>query len=143
VTLRQPPPIQNAMIDESGVATLPWVLFFNGVYSGDNGTDWTPAFTSLTETGTATFTGKYYKINDIVTYFTAVITPGTNTSSVAGTTYINNFPLSILSDGTCFAVAGNAAAGPGAAIRSSGRIYTPAWTSVTVPVTVSGLILAR
>lgn len=101
----QPPPIQHPVIDEGSLATLPWILFFNQVFSGDTGTDWTPSFTSLTETGTPTITGRYYKFGALV-YFYVLVTPATDTSATAGTTYINNFPLDVTSDGACFAVSG-------------------------------------
>lgn len=143
----QPPPIYDPIskIDEQGKTDgkigLPWILFFNQVFSGDAGTAWTPAFTSLTVTGTPTFTGTLYKISSSLIFFTAVITPATNTSSTAQTTYINNFPLTIRKDGGCLAV-GNSSGGVGMAVASTKRIYTPAWTNVTTPVTISGLIEA-
>ena len=86
--------------------------------------------------------GKYFRISGKLIYFNVVITPATNTSSVAGTTYINNFPLTIAADGACHAVAGNTGSTAGMAVASTNRIYTPDWTLVTNPVTVTGFLEA-
>ena len=137
----QPPPIYQPIVDANGKVTLPWILFFSQLFGGDAGTPWTPAFTGLTVSGTPTFSGTLYKISNNLIFFTAVIKPGTNTSSVAGTTYINNFPLQINKDGACEAVAANSGA-VGMAVAATQRIYTPAWTTVTSPVTVTGLLEA-
>lgn len=98
--------------------------------------------TGLTTVGTPSFAGAIYKISSTLVYFRAVITPATNTSSVAGTTYIDNFPLTINHDGACFAVANNTGANAGMAAAGTGRIYTPAWTTVASPVTVTGILEA-
>lgn len=138
----QPPPIINPVIDDGGIATLPWILFFNQIFSGDTGTVWTPTFTNLTEVGTATITGRYYKIGSLV-YFSIVVTPSTSTSATAGTTYVNNFPLDVTIDGACFAVSGLVGGNVGMVEASTNRIYVPAWSAVTVPLTVVGLVEAR
>lgn len=138
----QPPPIQHQVIDEGGLLTLPYILFFNQIFGGDTGTDWTPTFTSLTQTGTPTITGRYYKIGALV-YFYVVVTPATDTTATAGTTYINNFPLDVTSDGACLAVSGLLGGSVGMVEASTNRIYVPAWSAVTVPLTVVGLVVAR
>lgn len=135
----RPPPTTQPMVDKDGVVTLPWLSHFFGSYQGDVGASWTPTFTSLTETGTPTITGRYYRISRRLVYFSVLIVPGTNTSAVAGTTYINNFPLTFTGDGIVFAVSGALGDGPGHIVASSNRIYVPAWTSVTVPLTVIGM----
>jgi len=139
----QPPPITNPVVDENQVATMPWVLFYNQLFTGDAGTSWTPTFTSLTETGTATITGRYYKLSQYLCYFNVTVTPATDTSAVAGTTYINNFPLTASANGICFAVSGNLGTNSGMVVASNNRIYVPTWTAVTVPVTVIGLVEAN
>lgn len=111
------------------------------MFGGDTGTTWTPAFTGLTISGTPTFTGTLYRLSSTLVFFTAVITPATNTSSVAGTTYINNFPLTIRHDGGVLAAASNTA-GAGMAVASNQRIYTPVWTTIATPVTISGVLEA-
>jgi hypothetical protein len=138
------PPTYAPMADKSGIVSLPWLLFFNSLFTGDTGTEWTPSFVALTETGTATLTGKYFRLGGKLVYFRAIVTPATDTSAVAGTTYIDNFPLAIDADGQC--LASSAAAGSteaGAVVASSGRIYVPAWTLIATPVTITGLIEAH
>ncbi len=138
-----PPPIQQALVDEQGTPTLPWVMFFNETYLGDTGTAWNPNFVNLSTTGTPTITGRYYKLSSSLVYFSVLITPATDTSSTAGTTYIDNFPLNVRGDGICFAVSGGLGTNSGHVIASSKRIYTPTWTSVTVPLTVIGMMEAQ
>lgn len=139
----QPPPITNPVVDENKVATMPWILFYNQIFTGDAGASWTPTFTNLTETGTATITGRYYKLSQYLCYFNVTITPATNTSAVAGTTYINNFPLTASANGICFAVSGNLGTNSGMVVAGNNRIYVPTWTTVTVPLTVIGLVEAN
>lgn len=138
----QPPPIQDQMIDDTGIATLRWILFFNQVFTGDTGVEWTPTFTSLTTTGTPTITGRYYKIGPLV-YFWVLVTPATDSTATAGTTYINNFPLEVTTDGACAAVSGLLGGTLGMIDAATNRIYVPGWTTVTVPLTVVGLATAR
>lgn len=138
------PPINEPILDNKGNLNLSWLMFFNQISIGDTGTEWTPAFTSLAETGTATFSGIYYKISQRLTYFRSVVTPATDTSSTAGTTYINNFPLTINANGQCLASSGTAGSvTAGSVVASSNRIYVPGWSAITVPVTITGLIEAR
>lgn len=136
-----PPPLYHPMIDKNGAVTAPWIIYFGGLSSGDQGTKWTPNFINLTAVGgTPKFSGLYYKIGSLLTYFTAIVTPITNTSATAGTTYINNFPGIISADGACDAVYGSVGLGNGIAQSSSSRIYVPTWTTIAVPVTISGFI---
>lgn len=135
----QPPPIQEQVIDEGGILTLPWILFMNNLFTGDRGTDFTPVFTNLTTVGTPTLTGRYIKIGQSLAYFWLKIVPSTSTTAVAGTTYINNFPLTFLSDGICFAVSGLLGSTSGHITSADNRIYVPAWSAVTVPLTIVGI----
>lgn len=138
-----PPPTYNPLIeDQSGNASLRWILFFNSIYTGDTGTDWTPTFTNLTTVGTPTITGRYFRISQNLVYFSVVITPATSTTATAGTTYIDNFPLDITTDGACLAVSGGAGTPAGQCVASNNRIYVPAWSAVTVPLTIIGLVEA-
>jgi hypothetical protein len=139
----QPPPIQEQLTDDQQALTMPWILFFNQNFTGDLGTSWTPTFTSLTETGTPTITGRYYQISQALCYFNVTITPATDTTATAGTTYINNFPLTASSNGICFAVSGNLGSNSGMVVASNNRIYVPAWTAVTVPLTIIGIVEAN
>lgn len=137
------PPIYQQLGDEGGKATIPWVLFFNGVYEGDAGNDWTPTFQNLTQVGTPTITGRYYQINQNMCYFWIRVVPGTSTTSTAGTTYINNFPITFAQDGACLAVSGLLGANAGMIDAATNRIYPPGWSAVTVPVTIVGINVAR
>lgn len=140
----QPPPIYEKLTGEDRKALLPWVLFFNQMFNGDSGTDWTPTFVNLTEVGgAATITGRFYKISQYISYFRATVTPVTNTSAVAESTYISNYPLTFSGDGICFAVRGGAGSNAGHIISSTNRIYVPAWTTVTSPIHIIGIGEAR
>lgn len=138
-----PPPTYEIMIEKDGKARLPWLLFFEQIFRGDSGTAWTPAFTNLTTVGAApTITGRVYQIGRSLAYFSVRIVPGTNTSAVAGSTYINNFPLRLNADGACQAVSGLLGTVDGMCDRTTNRIYPPAWTTVTVPLTITGTVEA-
>ncbi len=139
----QPPPIQEQLANNLGVATLPWILFFNQLFEGDTGINWTPTFTDLTTVGTPTITGRVYRLSRRICFFRVTITPGTSTTSTAGTTYINNFPLTFANDGICFAVSGGNGSNSGHVVASNNRIFVPAWTAVTVPLTVVGMAEVR
>lgn len=137
------PPTGHPIVDNNdGYATDLWLLFFNSVYEGDAGKDWTPEYTSLTEVGAATHAGRYFRITKRLCFFYATIVPGTSVSATAGTTYINNFPLQFNVDGIVFAVTGGLGDGPGHIVASSNRIYIPALSAVTAPVTILGFGLA-
>ncbi len=138
-----PPPIYERLNDSAGKSTIPWVLFFNNIFEGDTGEEWVPQFTDLTVSGTPTITGRYYRLSRRIVFFRVTITPATSTTSVAGTTYINNFPVSFSSDGICFAVTGGLGSPSGHVVASNNRIFVPTWTGVTVPVTVVGLAEVR
>ena len=133
-----PPPIIHQVIDNDGFATVPWTLFFNNLYEGDTGTSWSPTFENLTEVGTPTITGSYRFISQELVFFRVRIVPATSTTSAAGSTAINNFPLQIAQDGIVFAVSGLTGSASGMVSQSDQKIYTPAWAAVTVPLTIIG-----
>lgn len=133
-----PPPIYEPVVDQEGTATLPWTVFFNDVYSGDNGKAWNPVFTNLTTVGTPTISGKYYRISRSLIYFTITVTPATSTTSTAGSTYVEGFPLSFSSDGACLAVTGGTGTNAGHVYSSNNRIFVPSWTGATQSVTIVG-----
>ena len=139
---RSPAPITQPVLDNNGLPTLPWTLFFNESFTGDAGTSWSPTFTSLTGS-TTSVTGRYYRISQYLVYFVVNITPSGNTSSTAGTTYIGNFPLTFNNDGFNTVVSGAAGGSIGMNRASDKRIYVPAWTNVSVPLTIIGLVEAR
>ena len=136
------PPIYSQMVDDDRKAMIPWVLHFNQLYNGDQGTSWVPTFTGLTSTGTPSFTGVHYRISSKLVYFRIVVTPATNTTATFGTTYVDNFPLLVSADGQCSAVSGTNGSAVGIVKASTGRIYVPGWTSIAIPVTITGTIEA-
>lgn len=139
----QPPPIYEKITGSDGKAPLPWILFFNQVFNGDSGTSWTPTFVSLTEVGTPTITGKYYKLSQYLAFFRVTIVPSTSTTATAGTTYIDNFPLTFSGDGICFAVRGGEGTNAGHIVSSTNRIYVPAWSAVTSQLSIIGICEAK
>ena len=134
----QAPPIYEPVVEQDGKPRLPWILFFNQMFDGDPGKEWTPTFTDLTEVGTPTITGRYYKLTKYLTFFHVNITPDTSTTATAGTTYIDNYPLQFTNDSVNWAVTGGLGDGPGHIVSATNRIYTPGWSAVTVPLTIIG-----
>lgn len=137
------PPIRNPLTENKGELTMPWLLFFNQMYNGDAGSVWTPTFVGLTEVGgAATISARYYRISQFLCYFNIRVLPATNTSAVAGTTYVDNFPLTANAPGFCLTVSNNLGGGLGMVNAVNNRIYVPAWTTVTAPVNVIGIVEA-
>lgn len=146
MTVFNQPPTYSQVVDQGQKATLLWALWANNVASGDPGTAWTPSFTGLTTAGgTPTFSGVYYAISNALVYFRIIITPaaGGSTTSVAGTTFMNNFPLQILAPAGFSTIAGNASAALGTTNASNNNFYTPAWTALTGQVILSGTVEAQ
>ena len=148
MTKVSPPPINepltdlNNPVENAGIASIPWILFFNQIYKGDTGSTWTPTFTDLTIDGTPTVTGRYYKLIGSIVYFVVDITPATSTTSTSGTTYIDNFPLTIQGSGICFAVTNGTGSVSGMCAAANNRIYVPGWTTITTPLSVIGIVEA-
>ena len=138
-----PPPVRLPIDDDNGSITLPWLKFFNQVYNGDAGDAWTPNFVSLGSTGTPTITGRYYRLSRYILYFNILVSPATDTTSTAGTTYVDNLPIAPFNNGVCMSVSNNIGGALGMVNASSNRIYTPSWTSVTTDVNVIGIVEAR
>lgn len=139
-----PPPNEDKVLTEQGFPRISWALFFENMYEGDSGTEFTPTFQNLGSTGTPTLTGRYYRLGGLnLIFFRITITPDTNTSSTAGTTYVDNFPVAFVNDGVCFSVSGNLGGALGHVVASNNRIYTPSWSNVTTPVTIIGVGEAR
>jgi len=143
-----PAPIQTPVTDtdivtkrNNGICTLPWVSFFNSLFTGDTGTSWTPTATNLTIVGAApTITGVYYRSGQFIDFRIRIV-PGTNTSSTAGTTYFS-VPFNINADGANTIVSGLLGGGNGMCDSATDRIYPPAWSTVTIPLTIVGRVLA-
>lgn len=143
MSLEAPPTQQPIILDQSGMTAVQWIIFFNSMFNGDLGDAWVPTFRNLTVVGaTPSVTGRIYQLSQALKLFTARIIPGTSTSAVAGTTYIDNFPLTMNGDGINFAVSGNLGTNSGMCDSSTGRIYVPGWSAVTVPLTIFGIVEA-
>lgn len=137
----QPAPITQPVIDDSGFPTLPWTLFFNQNYQGDAGESWSPEITGLTGS-TEEVTGRFYRLSQFLVFFRINITPDGNTSSVAGTTAIGNFPLTFNSDGFNTVVSGSTGGAIGMNRQSDQQILLPTWTNVDAPLVILGLLEA-
>jgi|GEM_PF-1885855 len=138
------PPTTQVLIDEFGLPTLAWILFFSDLSRGDLGQYWTPRCVGLDDGGQApTITGLYYRLSRRLAYISVRIIPETGTSATAGITYIDNFPLKIIGDGACLAVSGLQGFMPGmieaTTTNHGGRIYVPSWQNVAMPITIIGL----
>lgn len=133
-----PAPITQQVLDQNGLPTLPWLLFFNQTFTGDSGTAWNPVFTSLTGS-TTSVTGRYYRLSQYLACFVINVVPNGNTSAVAGTTYIGNFPLKFRGNGFNTVVSGTTGGSIGINAQSDNRIYVPVWTNVSVPLTIIGM----
>lgn len=133
------PPKTEPVVDNYKFPTLNWLVFFDQLAEGDAGTTWTPTFIGLTEVGTATKTGVYYRISQKLVFYRITITPGTNTSATAGSTYCDNFPLNMSAAGLVASLNGSSAAISGST-SADRRIYTATWSLITTPVTILGLV---
>lgn len=138
-----PPPIQEPVTDQEGFPSVPWIMFFNSVFQGDYGTDWTPVFASLTSVGTPTITGNYKLISRQLVFFRITVTPATSTTATAGTTAVTNFPATFSNNGIVFALANNSGTNSGVVNATDNKIYVPAWSAITTPVTIIGLAEVR
>lgn len=141
----QPPPTEHPLItDKDGFADLQWILFFNQLFNGDAGTAWVPTLQGLTTVGVPKVSGRVYRISQYLSIFVATITPAQNgnVTSVAGSTFINNFPLRMQGNGFNIAVSGNLGSIAGMCDGASNNIYIPTLTGVTIPVTIIGFVEA-
>lgn len=136
------PPKTEPVVDNQKFANFNWLVFFDELANGDAGTPWTPTFSGLTEVGTAVKTGVYYRISKKLIYYRIVITPGTNTSATLGTTYCNNFPLTMSANGANVTLSSYTAAVSGST-SSDNRIYTATWSLITTPITIIGIAEAN
>lgn len=137
------PPIRSPISDEDENIELPWLRFFDQMYNGDAGNEWSPNFDNLAFVGSPTITGRYYRLTRYILYFTITVTPGTHTTSTVGTTFVDNLPILPSGNGVCMSVSNNIGGSLGMVVASSNRIYTPGWSELTTPVTVLGIVEAR
>lgn len=130
----------KALVDEKGIPSIAYLTFFDNLARGDQGTEFTPTITNLTSVGTPTLSGRYFYVAGLV-YFRVTITPATNTSSSAGSTYMT-FPLTLQSDGSCTAI-GASVASIGFCNSADNKVYFPTWTTVATKITITGLVEAK
>ena len=130
-------PIADKVLDDNGKLRPSWVEYFSQLNRGDIGTTWNPTIVNLTSVGTPVITGVYYQ-NDGFTDFSVKIVPGTNTSATLGSTTIA-VPFGVVVDKVVEVTAGNTVAF-GVIVSSSRTIFLPTWTTVTVPITISGRV---
>jgi hypothetical protein len=139
------PPVQQPLMDQGGGTNILWVLFFNSIFNGDAGVAWIPTAASLTSSsGVPTIAGRVYKISNYLTFFRFTIVPasGETTSSTAGTTYITNFPYVMSGDGVCADVSNKLGGTLGMCEQATNKIWLPAWTTISNPVSVIGIVEA-
>jgi hypothetical protein len=135
-------PIQEAVIEQDGISTIQWTLFFNRVAAGDAGTEWTPVFANLTEAGgAASITGTYVYLTKRLVFFRVTITPAASgsTSSTSGSTAITNFPLTLAESGVVAAAYSLGGTTTGMINAGDNAIYPPSWTTISIPVTLVGI----
>ncbi len=130
-------PIADKVLDDTGKLRPSWVEYFSQLNRGDVGTTWNPTIVNLTSVGTPTITGVYYQ-NAGFTDFAVKIVPGTNTSSVLGSTTIA-VPFSVVADVPAHVVTGTTTA-QGVVTASSKTIFLPTWTLITSPITITGRV---
>lgn len=131
-------PASDKVLDAAGKMALRWLLFLQNLLNGDPGTVFIPNIEGLTNTGGApTVTGVYYENGGFIDFYVRIV-PVTNTSAVAGTTFIQ-LPFQPTSDCPCFATTQNNTA-LGGIVASSARAFVPAWSNISDPVTVSGRV---
>ncbi len=140
-----PPPIIHPLIEgDKNPADIRWIDFFTRMYEGDAGTSWTPTFVSMGSTGTPTYSGRYWRIGQNLVWFSITVTPATDTTSTATTTYCDNFPLTFSVDSVCLVGTGSGAVQAIGGIRASdNRIFPPAWSAVGTPLIIVGFGVAR
>jgi hypothetical protein len=120
------------------------MIFFQQLFTGDQGQTWTPTFSGLTYTGGApTLTGNYYQISSRVCKFNIVIVPSLgNSTSMAAAGYVSNFPLTIALDDACFVCTNAPSLASGVCDSSNNRILLPTWTTITSKITITGTVIA-
>jgi hypothetical protein len=100
---------------------------------------WTPAFTSLTVVGAASFEGSYTKVGRLLYWKAKVSTTGT-TASVANTTFINNLPFPLGPDRPTFIAQAADFVGCNAVgwVASQTQARTPGWSATASDIYLSG-----
>lgn len=135
------PPLEDNIVDQVLKANASYAAFFENMYLGDVGNAFTPTFVNLSVSGELTTTGRYYRLSDRWYIITATISSTDTTTATAGSTYISNFPLTLLNDGLTFAIVGTGVSAS-AAQAANNRLYAPGW-GASQRVTMVCLVEAR
>ncbi len=136
--LEQPP--YRTPISDGSLFTGIWQKWLSQLFSNSSASSvvWTPVVTGLT--GTATVTGAINRIGGLI-YFQSLITPATNTTSVLGTTYLSlPYVASAYGSLTAQKVSSRISLGIGQVDINTSRVYTPAWSAVTEPISINGFV---
>jgi hypothetical protein len=115
-------------------------IIYHFGYNPNKVVDWTPQFVGLTSTDIS-LSGTYAK-NGVFVIFSALITVGSgSTSSVQGSTFINNLPLKAEDYGhaAVYNITSKALIGSAMIDKNTNNIYMPTWTSVTHSVAITGV----
>lgn len=136
--LEQPP--FRTVVEDNGLFSRPWQKWLGDFYnnSSSSSKSYTPVATGLT--GTAVITGSTNKIGGLL-YFQYLIVPSASTSSVLGTTYIL-LPYTAAAYGslTAMKVSSRVLLGVGQVDIGTSKAYTPAWSAVTEPISITGFV---
>jgi hypothetical protein len=141
----KPPPTYDKLVSITTAKVSPsWLVFFQQLFTGDQGQAWTPTFSGLTFTGAApTLQGYYYQLSSKVCKFNIVITPSSgNNTSMAAAGYVSNFPLKLALDDVCFVSTSAPSAVAGSCDAATNRILLPTWAAITSKITISGTVIA-
>jgi len=112
--------------------------YFDAIYSTYASGSWTPVPHSLTTTGTPTYTGWWTRIGNRV-FIELKITPGTNTTSTAGTTYFTGLPYAVSVQGNGSAIDGGInSLGVGLIYTTGSKVFTPTWAANASAIYYSG-----
>lgn len=134
-------PTQEIVVDSTNHFRPAWLSFFQNIVTGDVGSSETILPANLAFSGTPTIAFKYFQNSGFIDLY-IVITPGTSTTSTYGTTYFP-LPFDVLVNDYCVAVTTpTTTPAMGFVDAATNRLYPPAWTAITTPVTIRARLLA-
>lgn len=141
MTALETPPLRTPIQQADGKFAGIWQKWFERLWYNSAAVPqvFEPMFTGLT--GSATITGTYTKMGGLM-FFDILITPDTTTSSVLGTTFINNLPLQGASFGSLTAINtfSRVVLGTGQVDLNTNSAWTPTWTTVANPISINGFV---
>ena len=138
---REAPPFNAPIEDQIGGMSKQWATFFESMFMGDAGKDWNPTFVGLSGSLTSQ-KARFYRLNNYFAVFHIDLVPSGGITSTGGNTYCNNFPLQTRQNGVCWAVSGGLGTEAGHVNGVDRRIYFPAFSGITNPVSIIGFVWA-